>query len=279
MVLTLLFLINAAFGVPDVSLGYRYQIPSTSYGTPIGSSHLTNVNRQYYHVDVRGSIPNSIGPTVPSREFQTPIREHYSFNGAGNSLSGGLSPGITTNIGISANRSPQPFDFDSKSSFLNQQAQISGVSSPSKDGASQTVTSGFTDSRSSFLNQRADVQRHVYFYAAPEEPEELRTRINVPVEPPKKNVKIIFIKAPSYGAAAPINIPVQPQNEEKTLVYVLVKKPDEQATFNIPTPAPTKPSKPEVYFIKYRTQKDAQEAIANVQSGVTAGGLSLKNLV
>lgn len=49
---------------------------------------------------------------------------------------------------------------------------------------------------------------------------------------------------------------MQPQNEEKTLVYVLVKKPDDQQDIVIPTPAPTQPSKPEVYFIKYKTQKD-----------------------
>lgn len=52
---------------------------------------------------------------------------------------------------------------------------------------------------------------------------------------------------------API-IPAQPQNEEKTLVYVLVKKPEEAPEIVIPTPAPTQPSKPEVYFIKYKTQ-------------------------
>lgn len=45
-----------------------------------------------------------------------------------------------------------------------------------------------------------------------------------------------------------------PQNEEKTLVYVLVKKPEEQPEIVIPTQAPTQPSKPEVYFIKYKTQ-------------------------
>lgn len=59
---------------------------------------------------------------------------------------------------------------------------------------------------------------------------------------------------PSYQAPV---IPVQPQNEEKTLVYVLVKKPEEQQEIVIPTSAPTQPSKPEVYFIKYKTQKES----------------------
>lgn len=68
----------------------------------------------------------------------------------------------------------------------------------------------------------------------------------------QKHYKIIFIKAPSPPAyQAPI-IPVAPQNEEKTLVYVLVKKPEEQQEIIIPQAAPTQPSKPEVYFIKYK---------------------------
>lgn len=54
---------------------------------------------------------------------------------------------------------------------------------------------------------------------------------------------------------API-IPPPQQTEEKTLVYVLVKKPDDQPDIVIPTPAPTQPSKPEVYFIRYKTQKE-----------------------
>lgn len=76
----------------------------------------------------------------------------------------------------------------------------------------------------------------------------------IQVPPPQKHYKIVFIKAPTPPAPTAPVIPVFPQNEEKTLVYVLVKKPDEQPEIIIPTPAPTQPSKPEVYFIKYKTQ-------------------------
>ena len=44
-----------------------------------------------------------------------------------------------------------------------------------------------------------------------------------------------------------------PPPETKTLVYVLVKKPEPLPPIHIPTPAPTKPSKPEVYFIRYKS--------------------------
>ena len=66
----------------------------------------------------------------------------------------------------------------------------------------------------------------------------------------------MFIKAPSPPAPTAPIIPQLPQTEEKTLVYVLVKKPEEQPDIVIPTPAPTQPSKPEVYFIRYKTQKE-----------------------
>lgn len=80
------------------------------------------------------------------------------------------------------------------------------------------------------------------------------TRKPIQVPPPQKHYKIVFIKAPTPPAPTAPVIPVIPQNEEKTLVYVLVKKPEEQPEIVIPTQAPTQPSKPEVYFIKYKTQ-------------------------
>lgn len=98
------------------------------------------------------------------------------------------------------------------------------------------------------------VQKHIYVHVPPPEPEEFRPQRPIPVAQAQKHYKIIFIKAPSPPAPTAPVIPVQPQNEEKTLVYVLVKKPEEQPEIHIPTPAPTQPSKPEVYFIRYKTQ-------------------------
>lgn len=53
---------------------------------------------------------------------------------------------------------------------------------------------------------------------------------------------------------------------------MLVKRPDEQPDIVIPTAAPTQPSKPEVYFIRYKTQKTAEtggypESIAPAPGG------------
>lgn len=129
-------------------------------------------------------------------------------------------------------------------------------------------------------SQAAIVQKHIYVHVPPPEQEEIRAQRPIPVAPAQKHYKIIFIKAPSPPSyQAPI-IPVQPQNEEKTLVYVLVKKPEEQQELVIPTAAPTQPSKPEVYFIKYKTQKESSGGYASgggsfASSGGDASGLDL----
>jgi hypothetical protein len=104
--------------------------------------------------------------------------------------------------------------------------------------------------------QQPIIHKHVYVHVPPPEPEYQAPRKQYNVPPPQKHYKIVFIKAPSAPAPTAPVIPQFAQNEEKTLVYVLVKKPDEQPDIVIPTPAPTQPSKPEVYFIRYKTQKE-----------------------
>lgn len=87
---------------------------------------------------------------------------------------------------------------------------------------------------------------------------------SAPIVQAQKHYKIIFIKAPSapsYSAQQLVNL--QPQTEEKTLVYVLVKKPESftELQQSLPAPPVTPPSKPEVYFIKYKAQKEQQQFI------------------
>lgn len=118
-----------------------------------------------------------------------------------------------------------------------------------------------------FGGQTAVVQKHIYVHVPPPEPEEQFVQRPIPVAPAQKHYKIIFIKAPSPPQYQAPVIPVQPQNEEKTLVYVLVKKPEAPQDIVIPTAAPTQPSKPEVYFIKYKTQKEAGGAIGGNYAG------------
>lgn len=98
------------------------------------------------------------------------------------------------------------------------------------------------------------VQKHIYVHVPPPEQQEFRPQRPIQVAAPQKHYKIIFIKAPTAPTPTAPVIPLQAQNEEKTLVYVLVKKPEDQPEISIPTAAPTQPTKPEVYFIRYKTQ-------------------------
>lgn len=98
------------------------------------------------------------------------------------------------------------------------------------------------------------VHKHVYVHVPPPDNEYPAARKPIHVAPPQKHYKIVFIKAPTPPTPTAPVIPAQQQDEEKTLIYVLVKKPEEQPEIVIPTPAPTQPAKPEVYFIRYKTQ-------------------------
>ncbi|KAL9695262.1 hypothetical protein quinque_014547 [Culex quinquefasciatus] len=145
-----------------------------------------------------------------------------------------------------------------------------GGGSASFGGGGASFGGGFSSGGGS---QNAIIQKHIYVHVPPPEPEEIRPQRPIPVAPAQKHYKIIFIKAPSAPAYQAPQIPVLPQNEEKTLVYVLVKKPDEQQDIVIPDPAPTQPSKPEVYFIKYKTQKESSGGSGGY-AGASAGGSS-----
>ncbi|XP_031347085.1 elastin-like [Photinus pyralis] len=113
-------------------------------------------------------------------------------------------------------------------------------------------------------------QKHVYFYAAPEEEHASRLRINI-VPNSQRNTKIIFVKAPSYGGVVPEVIAPPSLSEDKTLVYVLVKRPQDGGQITIPAGAGVKQAKPEVFFIKYKSQHDAEAAIRGGLNGQAVG--------
>lgn len=115
------------------------------------------------------------------------------------------------------------------------------------------------------------IQKHIYVHVPPPEPEEHIAQSLPQFRQAQKHYKIVFIKAPTPPTPTAANIQLPGQDEQKTLIYVLVKKPDEAEALNIQQPAPTQPSKPEVYFIKYKTQKQVTSGGA-VGGGVGVGG-------
>ncbi|XP_017056885.1 alpha/beta-gliadin MM1 [Drosophila ficusphila] len=112
------------------------------------------------------------------------------------------------------------------------------------------------------------VSKDIYVHVPPaEEPEERYPQPVLPPAPPRKHYRIVFIKAPTPSVSkAALRIKQAPV-EEKTIIYVLTKKPDPldlQAA--IEEAAPKQPSKPEVFFIKYKTQEEAAHAQRTIQA-------------
>ncbi|XP_017775769.1 PREDICTED: uncharacterized protein LOC108562075 [Nicrophorus vespilloides] len=116
-----------------------------------------------------------------------------------------------------------------------------------------------------------------FFFDAPEDLGE--THVRVHVQPSAAaGEKSIFIRAPSYNSKIVPHFNIaQQQAAGKTKVYVLVKKPEEQQDIVVPATVQATAAQPEVVFIKYKTQKEAEEKIKNIQDGAT-GGTSAKTV-
>ncbi|CAG9857461.1 unnamed protein product [Phyllotreta striolata] len=105
------------------------------------------------------------------------------------------------------------------------------------------------------------ITKHIYVHVPPPDPDDHlpQQSLRQPVQPPRRNYKIIFIKAPTAAPAASqqAQLLAQPPAEDKTIIYVLVKKPEDAADLSelASAAAPAPPSKPEVYFIRYKTKK------------------------
>ncbi|KAJ8977688.1 hypothetical protein NQ317_000452 [Molorchus minor] len=149
--------------------------------------------------------------------------------------------------------------------FGNSAFGASGSGAPGPN--SHFGGSGLNSGSGVTMNLRPS-KKHIYVHVPPPEHHEHKPRQHIHFPPPQKHYKIIFIKAPPPPTPTAPEIPPIPQDEEKTLVYVLVKKPEEQPDIKIPTPVPTQPSSPEVYFIRYRTEKEESHG----HSGYPQGG-------
>lgn len=102
------------------------------------------------------------------------------------------------------------------------------------------------------------IQKHIYVHVPPQEAENHQSHAVAPVVQNQKHYKIIFIKAPSAPtySQAQLAAATNSHSEEKTIVYVLSKKPQDLSEIvQTAAQAPIVPSKPEVFFIKYKTQE------------------------
>jgi len=99
---------------------------------------------------------------------------------------------------------------------------------------------------------RPQTIRNIYVYSAPDEPSDSQTRkIRVPGGQ-DKHVNIIFLKTPSQSSAQQTEVVLPEQPQQRTIVYVLLKKGDNSANVMIRKPPTPTPSKPQVFFIRYK---------------------------
>lgn len=117
--------------------------------------------------------------------------------------------------------------------------------------------------------QQTVVQKHIYVHVPPQEPEEVRQQQLLSPAVARKHYKIIFIKTPNVQPSAAQIALQQSQSEEKTIVYVLVKKPEDQGDISIPQLPSLPPSKPEVYFIKYKANRGASNGAVSSFGGAS----------
>nr|XP_014096479.2 uncharacterized protein LOC106621971 [Bactrocera oleae] len=109
------------------------------------------------------------------------------------------------------------------------------------------------------------ITKQFFLVSAPEDSEEQTRSKHFVIGRPQKNYRVVFIKAPSSeNANLKLTAEYAPQ-EEKTVIYVLSKKDNDLNIGEIVTPAPTQPTKPEVFFIKYKTPEEASAAQKEIQ--------------
>uniref|UniRef100_A0A1I8M9K9 DUF243 domain-containing protein n=1 Tax=Musca domestica TaxID=7370 RepID=A0A1I8M9K9_MUSDO len=110
------------------------------------------------------------------------------------------------------------------------------------------------------------VHKQFITVSAPEDSDSLSKTKHLVIGRPQKNYRVVFIKAPSASSS---NVKLSAEfapKEEKTVIYVLAKNDNALEVNDIATPAPTVPSKPEVFFIKYKTEEEAQHAQRQIQA-------------
>ena len=128
--------------------------------------------------------------------------------------------------------------------------------------------------------QQTIVNKEIFIHSAPEETEVIGQQQDIEAAPLRKNYRIVFIKAPAQNLKLNVQAIKQAQaaNEERTAIYVLSKKPDlakiQSELVNVQNVE--KVSKPEVFFIKYKTQEEANRAQQEIQAQYDALGGSTR---
>lgn len=112
------------------------------------------------------------------------------------------------------------------------------------------------------------ITKQFYTVSAAEDSQEVQPRTkHLLIGRPSRNYRVIFIKAPSaHNEAIRYTAELAPQ-EERTVIYVLSRKQHELEAQDIqPAKQPEIPSKPDVFFIRYKTNEEAVAAQREIQT-------------
>lgn len=220
-------------------------------------------------VQARPDLTIGYNPNAPKDSYEGPTPDHDAF-GVVTSTASGYE---LSNYGLSAG---QAGGYSAIGGYPNsgQTQQDYNSFAQSSGSATSSSSSSSSSSASSLLTQQQQndastlppiITKSFYFESAPEEPEEEQQPRFVNVGRAQKNYKVIFIKAPTYGLNSQI-IPIVPQNEDKTIIYVLSKKPEHNQNVELPSTSTTEATKPDVFFIKYKSEQEAREAQQKIQN-------------
>lgn len=219
-------------------------------------------------VQVCADLTIGYDPNAPKDSYEGPTPDHDAF-GVGPSASSGY---LTTYGQASAHGAAAATGYSTGGGYQQPQQDYSAglthnaASSSSSSFASSTLTAQQQQQyQASGSTLPPIITKSFYFEAAPEEPEEEQKPRFVTVGRAQKNYKVIFIKAPTYGLNSQI-IPIVPPNEDKTIIYVLSKKPEQNENIELPPTPTTEAIKPDVFFIKYKSEQEAHDAQHKIQS-------------
>ncbi|XP_058982661.1 uncharacterized protein LOC101890858 [Musca domestica] len=110
------------------------------------------------------------------------------------------------------------------------------------------------------------ITKRFFIHSAPQDEGVEVQEHDIAVGTPRKNYNVVFVKAPTEKQQK-VKVRVIPAvNEEKTAVYVLSKKADAPIVETFVQEPVTTTSKPEVAFIKYRTNEEAEHAQHHIQA-------------
>jgi len=112
------------------------------------------------------------------------------------------------------------------------------------------------------------ITKQFYSISPAEDPEDLEPKTkHLVIGQPRRNYRVIFIRAPAGNSdQVKYTAELAPQ-EERTVIYVLTRKQQELEATDIaePQPKPQAEQKPDVFFIKYKTNDEAAAAQREIQ--------------